>query len=106
MYLKIKDKKIEIKELKTFKDKFKSLKFVFEPIDYGIKISNKHLASTYFFCQRIDICYTDNDNLITYLHENIKSEKNIFHTKKGNIYYLPLNTVKNLKIGEKLNIKN
>ena len=36
------------------------------------------------------------------LYENVKSEKRIFKWKSKYIYYLPLNTVKHLKVGEKL----
>jgi len=105
MYLKIKNKKIEIKELTTFKNRFKSLKFKLAVIDYGILLPNKKLASTYFFCQRVDICFTDKDNKIIYLLENVKSEKRYLKLKAKNIYYLPLNTCKYLKLGEQLNIK-
>ena len=105
MYLRIGLKKIEIKELKTFKEKLKSLKFNLQTIDYGILISNKKLASTYFFCQRVDICFTDKNNKIIDLLENVKSEKRYLRLKAHNIYYLPLNTCKHLKINEKLNIK-
>ena len=104
MYLKIKNKKIEIKELTTFKERFKSLKFNLHTIDYGILFKNKKLASTYFFCQKVDICFTNKDNIIVDLLENVKSEKRYLRLKSHNIYYLPLNTCKNLKIGEQLNI--
>ncbi len=106
MYLKIKNKEIEIKELNTFKEKFKSLKFNLQTIDYGLLRKNKKLASTYFFCQRVDICFTNKDNIIIDLLENVKSEKRYIRLKANNIYYLPLNTCKYLKKGEKLNIKN
>ena len=105
MYLRIGFKKIEIKELKTFKEKLKSLRFNLHTIDYGILRTNKKLASTYFFCQRVDICFTDKENRIISLLENVKSEKRYLRLKAHNIYYLPLNTCKHLKIGEKLNIK-
>lgn len=102
MYIKVNNKKIEIFEYTKKLDKFKSLKFVLEKIDYGIKIPKKHLISTYFFCQRVDICVTNKDNIIIKLYENIKSEKRKFIAKAYNIYYLPLNSCKHLKIGESL----
>lgn len=104
MHLKVKNKKIEIKEYLKFIDRFKSLKFILQEIDYGIKIPNTKKASTYFFCQRTDICFTDKDDKILYLYQNVKSEKRIIKLKAKNIYYLPLGTCKNLVIGEKLNI--
>ena len=59
MNLKINKKTYEVKEYNTFKLKFKSLRFVFEPLDFIIKIPNKKVANTYFFVQRVDICFTD-----------------------------------------------
>mgnify|MGYP004540898145 FL=1 len=104
MYLRVKNKKIEIKEYKKFSDRFKSLKFYLKNLDFGIKLPNKKLANTTFFCQRVDICFTDNEDKILYLYENVKTEKRIFKRKSKNIYYLPLNTCKYLKKGEKLKI--
>ena len=77
MYLRVKNKKIEIKEYKKFSDRFKSLKFYLKNLDFGIKLPNKKLANTTFFCQRVDICFTDNDKLtsktwkIVYLDSNL-----------------------------------
>ena len=102
MYIKVNNKKIKILERTKKLDRFKSLKFVLEKIDYGIKLPKKHLISTYFFCQRIDICITNKDNVIIKLYENIKSEKKKLFLKSINVYYLPLNTCKYLKIGETL----
>ena len=105
MILKIKNKKIEIKEYTTFKDRFKSLKFVLDPIDYGIKIPNTRWMTTYYFCQRVDICITDQDNKIIYLRPNCKSEKRRFLWQKYNVYYLPLKTCESLNIGNQLETK-
>lgn len=102
MYLKLKNNRIKILEYTTKKDRFKSLKFVLEPIDYGIKIPHKKIASTYFFCQRVDVCLTDKEDKIIALYENIKSEKRKLKWKTNNVYFLPLNTSKYLKIGEKM----
>lgn len=102
MYLKINMQKIEIKEYKKLIDRIKSLRFILDKIDYGIKIPNKRRANTYFFCQRVDICFTDKDDKIIYLYENVKTEKKILKLKAKNIYYLPLGTCKHLKIGQKL----
>ena len=104
MYLKVNNKKIDIKEYTEFKDRFKSFKFYLKIIDFGIKLPKKKLANTTFFCQRIDICFTDKEDKILYLYENVKSEKRIFKIKANNIYYLPLNTVKYLKVGDNLKI--
>ncbi len=104
MYIKINNKKLNIKEYKKIKDRFKSFKFFLYNIDFGIKLPNKKIASTYFFCQRIDICFTDKDDKILYLYNNVKSEKLIIKLKAKNIYYFPKDTNKYLKVGEKLKI--
>ncbi len=105
MYLKCQNKNIEIKECKTIKEKLKSLRFVLVPIDYGIKIANQRIWSTYYFCQKVDILITNKDEKIIKIIENVKSEKRKILWKKYNIYYLPLNTVKYLKIGDTLKLK-
>ena len=105
MHILIHHKKIKIKECLTYKERFKSLKFVLEPINYGIMIPNHRIASTYYFCQRVDICVTDKDHKIIRLIENVKTEKRFFLWKKYTIYYLPLHTCQYLKVGEKLKIK-
>ena len=104
MYLKVGNKKINIVELNKFNEKFKSFKFYLDKIDYGIKIKKKYY-NTYFFCQRVDICVTDKDDIIINLFENKRSEKIRFFLKGKYVYYLPLDTVKYLKLNEKLQIK-
>ena len=105
MYLKIKNKKIEIKELKTFKERFKSLKFNLYPIDYGLYFPKKKLLDTTFYCQRVDACFTDEDNTIMYLHSNIRSEKRKYHVSVSNLYILPVGTAKYFKVGDTLKLK-
>ena len=83
MYIKIHNKKINIRHCVSFNDKFKSLRFVLEPIDYGILIPKKKFVNTYMFCQRVDVCLTDKDDRIVALYENLKSEKS--QTKEWNI---------------------
>ena len=105
MYIKIKNKKIEIRELNTFKERIKSLRFVLEPIDFGIKIPNKRTINTYYFCQRVDVVVTDLEGNVIRLIPKIKSEKIRFLGKKCNIYYLPLKTCELLEIGDKIETK-
>ena len=105
MYLKVNSKKIEIKEYIKFKDRFKSFRFYLYPIDFGIRYNKKKIASTYFFCQKVDICFTDKDNIILDLYHNVPSERRLFDFKAYYIYYLPLETCKYLEIGKKLDIK-
>lgn len=107
MYLQVKKKKIKLIELTTFWNRFKGLKFVLEPINYGVKFPNKKFVTTNFLCQKIDIVLTDKEDNILYMYENMKTEKYIFPKQKVyNVYFLPLNTVKNLKLNEKLKIIN
>ena len=105
MYLQVKRKKIKIIELTKFWDRFKGLKFVLEPLDYGIKFPKKKFVTTNFLCQRIDIVLTDKEDNILYMYQNIKSEKYILPKRKVyNAYFLPKNTVKDLKLHTKLKI--
>lgn len=106
MYLQVNKKKIEIQELVGFWNRFKSLRFVLEPIDYGVRFTKKKFLSTNFLCQRVDIITTDKNNSILYMYENFKTEKYILPKRKVYyIYLLPLNTIKNFKVGDKLKLK-
>ena len=105
MYIKINKKKIQIQELDTFRKRFRSLKFVFEPINYGIMIKKRMTASTYFFCQRVDILFVNKNNKIIKIARNVKTEKRIRKFKTRYIYYLPLNSTKELNIGDIIELK-
>ena len=103
MYLQVKRKKIKLIELTKFWDRFKGLKFVLEPIDYGIKFPKKRFVTTNFLCQKIDIVLTDKEDNILYMYENMKTENYIFPKRSVyNVYFLPLSTVQNLEINTKL----
>lgn len=104
MYLKNTNKKIEIFEYTSFIDRFKSLKFVIDKIDYGIKLPNRKIINTYFFCQRVDLCITNKDDIIIYLYKDLKSEKFFIKFKSYNVYFFPLGTCNNLAIGDTLKI--
>ena len=105
MYLQVKRKKIKLIELTKFWDIFKGLKFVFEPLNYAIRFPKKKFVTTNFLCQKIDIVLTDKEDNILYMYENMKTEKYIFPKRKVyNVYFLPLNTVKNLTKNTKLKV--
>ena len=105
MYLQVKRIKIKLIELTKFWDRFKGLKFVFEPLNYAIRFPKKKFVTTNFLCQKIDIVLTDKEDNILYMYENMKTEKYIFPKRKVyNVYFLPLNTVKNLTKNTKLKV--
>jgi hypothetical protein len=105
VYLKIKKKKLEIKELNSFKEKIKSLRFVLKTIDYGVRLKKKKWVNTYWFCQRVDIIATNKENKILAIYNDIRSEKIFFPKRKTYyIYYLPVNSSNDFKVGEKLPI--
>lgn len=104
MYLKInKKKKLEVRELTKFRERLFTLQFIFEPIDYVVKIPKKRKTHTYFFFQRVDVLMTDKEEKIVWMMEKIKTETKIRRRKNGyNIYFLPLGTVSNFKVGDAL----
>ena len=105
MYLKIHRKKIEIMECSSFIDRFKSLKFVIDPIDYGIVLPKKKLINTYFFCQRVDCIATNKEGKIIKIYPGLYSEKIKFVFRAHSIYFLPLNSSSSFQIGEVLKIE-
>lgn len=97
MYIKVNNKKLEIYDCTTFKERYKSLKFILEPIDYGIRIPKTKLISTYFFCQNVDICVTDKYHNIIGLFENVKPERKKLMGRAYYVYYLPVHFTKYLE---------
>ena len=104
MKLKRKNQKIEIKVCDNFSSRFKSLKFYLEKLDFGLYFPKRKFANTYFFCQRVDLCFTDKEEKIKYLFQNVKSEKIIWKRKSKNLYILPRNSTKDWEVGESLKI--
>ena len=105
MEIKIDKKRIKINKLTSWKDRFKSLMFVFEPIDTGYWFPKKSGFHTYMFCQRVDIVLVDKKMQVLYLYPHFKSEKIIF--PKRHVYHVfvfPLGTCDHLNIGDKLEI--
>ena len=101
MYTKIKNKKIEIEELISFKQRFKSLRFNFNKLDHIVKIPNKRVISTLFFVQYYDLVITNKNEVIIYIEESIMQDKYFVHKKGGsNFYFLPKGLIKYLKVGD------
>ena len=106
MYVKIKSKKFNVRELNTFKERFISYKFYLKPIEDVLRFPNKRWFTTYFYCQRVDIIMTDKKNKILRMYPNLKSEKKIW--PKKNVYYtyvFPAKSTTNLRIGDILKVK-
>lgn len=105
MKIKIGKKKININIILGFINRFKCLKFKFEPITEGYLYPKHKRCSTYYFCQKVDIIMTDKENTILYMYPNLKTEKRIHYKRKVyNTYILPLNSCEKLNIGDKLQI--
>lgn len=105
MYIKVKNRKVKLVEANTFWERLKGLKFVLGPLTYGVRFPNKKSANTNFLFEKIDVILTDSDEKILYLIECLGTEKKI-RRKKGvsNIYFVPRETVKDLKVGDTLKL--
>lgn len=105
MYLKVNKKKYKIVELTKFWDRFKSLKFNLDTLDYVVKFPHKKFVSTDFICQSLDIILTDKEENILYMYPDFGTEKYIFPKRKVyNVYFCPLGTCHNYEVGSKLKI--
>jgi hypothetical protein len=101
MYIKINSKQVKLVEYSSFKERFKSLKFNFNKLDYAIKYPKKRFFNTIFFVQNVDIVLTDKEEKVVGTYENVRSEKYFIHKKKTyNVYLLPLGSVKHIAIGD------
>ena len=105
MYIKIKNKKVKLVEANTFWERLKGLKFVLGPLEYGVRFPKKKSSNTNFLFERIDVILTDQEEKILYLIENLGTEKKVRRKKDVyNIYFVPRGTVKDLKVGDTLNL--
>ncbi len=105
MYIEIDNKKYNVISMNTFFERLKGLMFKEEAIKDIYLFPRCSSIHTYFMKQNIDVCILDKNFCVLYKKENVKPKTIII--KKG--YYtleMPLNTVKNINIGQKLNIKN
>lgn len=99
------DKKIKIRTLDKFIDRFKGYRMYLYTIKEGLCYPKKKMINTYFNCQRIDIVVTDKENNILAIYNNIKSEKFIRPRLKAYyIYLLPAKSTTHLKVNTKLKI--
>ena len=105
MYIKIKNKKVKLVEANTFWERFKGLKFVLGPLEYGVRFPKKKSSNTNFLFERIDVILTDKEEKILYLIENLGTEKKVRRKKDVyNTYFVPRGTVKDLKVGDILDL--
>ena len=105
MYIKIKNKKVELHEANTFWERLKGLKFVLGPLTYGVRFPKKKRSNTNFLFERIDVILTDKDEKIIHLIENLGTEKKVRRRKHVyNTYFVPRGTVKDLKVGDILDL--
>lgn len=105
-YIIVKKKKIKIRTLTSFKDRFKSIRFVLDTIDEGYYFPKKKSINTYFFCQKVNIYQVDENNKILYCYLNCKTEKFIFRKKKVKaIYILPISISNYYKVGDIIKIE-
>lgn len=105
-YIIVKNKKIRINVLSSFKDRIKSIRLILNTINGGYYFPNKKMINTYFFCQRVNIYQVDKNNKILYCYLNCKTEKFIFRRKKVKaIYILPIAIKDYYKVGDTIKIE-
>lgn len=101
----INNKEYEVKICKSFKDKLLGLMFKKDKIDKIYLFKNCSSIHTFFMRQNIDVCMLDKDDNIVLLKENVKRNKIIYHRKAKTTLEMPLNSIKHLKLNDKLKIK-
>jgi uncharacterized membrane protein (UPF0127 family) len=94
-----------IKEANTFIKKLKGLMFVKE-FNYILKFKTNGIH-TFFMKTEIDVILTDKNNKILYIYKKLKPNKIILPKRKVRYTYeMPVNYIKNIKIGDYLNLKS
>lgn len=108
MYLLINNKKLEIKEAITFKDRLYGLMGKTN-IDYGMLFPNCNSIHTFFMKENIDIIGINKDNIVIYKYENLPKNQIIKINNKVNetsILELPVGLAKYIEINKKIEFKN
>ena len=96
---------MKIKNADTFIKKLRGLMFIKE-FDYILKFKTNGIH-TFFMKTNIDVILTDKNNKILYIYKNIKPNKIILPKRKVKYTYeRPVNYIKNIKIGDYLNLKS
>ena len=105
MYIKVKNRKVKLIEANTFWERLRGLKFVLGPLEYGVRFPKKKRANTNFLFERVDVILTDKDEKIIHMIERLGTEKKVRRKKHvENIYFVPIGTVKDLKVDDKLEL--
>ena len=100
-----KNKELNIKECKSFYDRFMGFMGK-RNIDYGLLFNRCSSIHTFFMKEKIDVIMLDKDNNIKYIYKSLGKNKIIL--PKRNVYKtieLPINYF-DFKINEKLIIKD
>lgn len=106
MYLEFNQKKIEIKECKSFFSRLKGFMFMKKKIQNGLWFPRCRSIHTFFMFQNISLIFTDrNFEVIAYYpnvekNQTIIAPKNVYHT-----FELPPYFEENIKIGTILKIR-
>lgn len=94
-----------VKEANTFYKKLKGLMFI-KDFNYILKIKTNGIH-TFFMKTSIDVLLTDKENKILHIYKNLKPNKIILPKRKVKYTYeMPVNYIKNIKIGDYLNLKS
>ncbi|MBR2708026.1 MAG: DUF192 domain-containing protein [Bacilli bacterium] len=94
-----------VKEANTFYKKLKGLMFI-KNFNYILKFKTNGIH-TFFMKTNIDVVLTDKKNKILYIYKNLKPNKIILPKRKVKYTYeMPVNYLKNIKIGDHLNLKS
>ncbi len=105
MYIKVNNRNIKLIEANTFWERLKGLKFVLGPLTYGVRFPKKKRSNTNFLFEKIDVILTDKEEKIIHLIEKLGTEKKVRRRRHVyNTYFVPVGTVKDLKIGDTLNL--
>ena len=96
---------MKIREANTFIKKLKGLMFI-KKFDYILKFKTNGIH-TFFMKTNIDVILTDKEGKILYIYKNLKPNKIILPKRKVKYTYeMPVNYIKNIKIGDYLNLKS
>lgn len=106
MYTIVNEKKITIRECKSFFSRLIGNMFK-KNINECLLFNHCNSIHTFFMLVPIDVVLCDKDNTILYIYNSLKPDKIILPKKNVfKVYEFPNNTIHNININEKMNIYN
>lgn len=103
MRILINNQEFNVDKANTFKKRFFGLMGK-KNINKGLFFPKTRSIHTFFMKEMIDVIMIDKNNKVVYIKKNLSKNKIIIKKKAYHTIELPLNSIKNIKLGDQVTI--